>query len=49
MQTMLHTETKVRLSDRAIGSIQSAILLFGFAVFLSLFMAAVIFLNGAAK
>ncbi len=35
-------------STRAISSAHSAALLFGFAILLSLFMAVVIFLNGAA-
>lgn len=36
------------VSDRGIESIHSGLLLFGFSVLLSLFMAVVIFLNGSA-
>ncbi|MGQ3721452.1 MULTISPECIES: hypothetical protein [Natrialba] len=42
------TDDHLRFStaDRGIESIQSGLLLFGFSILLSLFMGAVIFLNG---
>ena len=45
---MVPERTRDGRSDRAIQSIQSGLLLFGFAILLSLFMAAVIFMNGSA-
>lgn len=36
-------------SDRAIESVHAAVLLFSFTIVLSIFMAAVIFLNGTPR
>lgn len=43
---MLNERTRNRTRSRAIASIQSGLLLFGFSILLAFFMAAVIFLNG---
>ncbi|NGM70146.1 hypothetical protein G6M89_14205 [Natronolimnobius sp. AArcel1] len=45
---MSPTRPRFQDSARAISSVHSAVLLFAFAIVLSIFMAIVIFLNGAA-